>query len=280
MEITKVDNLTITVSFSTVNSLRESQNQQDNLKHNPDAQIALVGDNQAEIRVESIEDTKKYSGVAGTVQAIAPDNTWDEATKSFGWFIGELELEGKEIIAYDPYGFVQQFSDRLNIIETRQHEWWRTSEGFKKVQKDYDEWQDDRRKEKQHPTKWRISFETDVLSFEGKTLTQLWAESDVTDPASLVWVDRFKKAWSVRYADGVQHEHAIAQFSWGGKKENGQRYVESVEFFVKADRDQMVYLHYDDSGEVVRRKSFNFMIYREDGSFYPGSAGSGQLYFE
>ena len=275
-----VDNLTITVSFSAVNSLRESQNQQDNLKHNPDAQITLIGNNQAEIRVESIEDTEKYFGVPGSVQAISPNNTWDEATESFKWFIGELGLGlgDKEIIAYDPYGFVEQFSDSLNIIETREHEWWRTTEGIEKVQKDYYEWQDDRREEKQHPTKWRVSFHTDDLTFEGKTLTKLWAESDVSDPASLAWVDRFKKAWSVRYVDGVQHEHAFSQFSWGGSKENGQRHVESVEFFVKADRDQKVYLHYE--FEAVGSKALDFMIYREDGSSYPGENEFGRVYFE
>ena len=278
MEITKVDNLTITVSFSTVNSLRESQNQQDNLKHNPDAQIAFVGYFEAEIRVESVEDTEKYFGVPCSIQAIAPNNTWDEATKSFQGFIEELDLEEKEIVTYDPYGFVQQFSDRLNIIATRQHEWWRTSEGIEKVQKDYDEWQDDRREEKQHPTKWRVGFDADALTFEGKTLTQLWAESDVSDPASLAWVDRFKKAWSVRYANGVQHEHAISQFSWGGKKENGQRHIDSVEFFVKADRNQRVYLHYE--FEVVGRNALDFMMYREDESSYPVENELGRLYFE
>ena len=280
MEIAKVDNLTITVSFSAVNLLRKSQNQQDNLKHNPDAQITLIGNNQAEIRVESIEDTEKYFGVPGSVQAISPNNTWDEATESFKWFIGELGLGlgDKEIIAYDPYGFVEQFSDSLNIIETREHEWWRTTEGIDKVQKDYYEWQDDRRKEKQHPTKWRVSFHTDDLTFEGKTLTKLWAESDVSDPASLAWVDRFKKAWSVRYVDGVQHEHAISQFSWGGKKEHGQRHVDSVEFFVKADRDQKVYLSYE--GERNGRAFKSFMKYRDDESSYPVKNELGWLYFE
>ena len=278
MEITKIDNLTITVNFSQVNSLRTLQNQQDNFKHNPDAQIALIGDNQAEIRVESVEDTEKYFGLPGTAQIIAPNNTWDEATESFKWFIGELELEDKEIIAYDPYGFVQQFSDRLNIIETREHEWWRTNEGIEKVQKDYYQWQDDRREEKQHPTKWRVSFHTDDLTFEGKTLTQLWAESDVSDPASLAWTDRFKKAWSVRYVDGVQHEHAISQFSWGGKKEHGQRHVDSVEFFVKADLDQKVYLSYE--GERNGRAFKNFMKYRDDESSYPVKNELGWLYFE
>ena len=137
----KIDNLTVTVSFSDVNPIRKSQNNQDNFKHNPDAHIKLIGDNQAEIRVESDEDTKMYFGVPGTVRAISPNNTWEEAAGSFRWFIGELGLEGKEIIAYDPYGFVEQFSRILNIIETREHEWWRTEEGIKRINDDYFEWQ-------------------------------------------------------------------------------------------------------------------------------------------
>ena len=133
------DNLDITVNFSGVNSIREANNQSDMSQLVPESQMPLIAEDEAEIRVETPTEKEALAPIAGSEGVINPNRAipvpYEKAVEWFGQWLDEGKLDGKKVTVYDTIGFTDQFSDRINIVAKKEHEFYRTEAGAEELEK-------------------------------------------------------------------------------------------------------------------------------------------------
>ena len=260
------DGLIISSTDSGVNDIRQANNDQ---QHDTSAHLAILADDEVEIRVESRDDIYKYAPFAQSrdiVGHVSPPPSWNQATKyTQQWLNDHNNLEGLRITVFDPYGFMKQF-DGLNIVKTyTEHEWWRTDEGMQQladaeIQRQHAEFAE---QEAANPSWWRVRVSMHWTEVDGKSVKEQWLSAkNELEKAQLL--TRVKEAIQPVYADGSTRAYPIQGFQLNG--EYGQTPKE-IQFGIPCDKGQSVTVHFD--GKLPGNIRKEFIKQNGDGTHSP-----------
>ena len=260
------DGLIISLTDSGVNDIREANNAQ---IYEKSAHLAILGDDELEIRVESRDDFYKYSQFASSrdiVGMVSPLPSWNQATEQTqAWLDEHDNLAGMRITVFDPYGFMDQF-DGLNVVQTyTEHEWWRTDEGLQKLDDLEIERQLAQYAEKQalNTSWWRVTVSMHWTRIDGESVKDQWlsAKNDL-ERANLL--KRVRDAIQPTYPDGSTRKYKLEGFQLNG--EYGE-VPKDIQFGVPCDKGQRVIVQFD--GQFPGNIRTEFITQNDDDTHSP-----------
>ena len=259
------DGLIISLTDKGVNEIREANNAQ---RFDESAHLAILADDEVEIRVESRHDFNKYCQFAASrdiVGYVNPEPSWSKATQyTREWLEAHNNLSGMRITVFDPYGFMKQFPG-LNIVKTHtEHEWWRTDEGMRKLE-DADIQRQIAEFEQRHlatPSWWRVLVRMDHTLLEGKTIASLHAAAmGAGSPHPARLMQRIKDSIFVDYHDGDIHDRPICGFQYQG--DYGKPPAD-LKIDIACSKGQNVSVHFAGKLDPHLRKEFVVVNYEDD----------------
>lgn len=272
------DGLIISLTDSGVNDIRQANNDQ---TYDTSAHLAILADDEVEIRVESRDDIYKYAPIAGTqdiVGHVNPQPSWKKATEyTRQWLKEHNNLNGLRIVVFDPYGFMEQF-DGLNIVKSHiAHEYWRTEEGMRELEEADRQRQQDEFNAKQEatPSWWRVRISMHWTQIDGKSVKEQWLSAkNEQEKAQLL--KRVREAITPTYPDGSHREYKLEGFQLNG--EYGQTPKE-IQFGIPCDEGQAVTVHFD--GKLPGTIHKEFIKRNDDDTHSPTkNTGGASISFE